>query len=358
MFGSILAMSKSDVRLSMILSIVVIVLYVLFYHKIFAVTFDETFAKATGVHSNLYNMLIAMLTAVTVVLGMRMMGTLLISSLIIMPALSSMRICKQFRTVILCSCVLSIVCFVAGIYFSYMHSTPTGASIVCANMIIFVLFSIVEKIKKRKGKLLLVAMMMVTTLMFGGCNRSQSATLNNRMKSTDAAVNASQDGTASGNTQDTANGQSDGNGTSLSGTADVGGRKGYNYDLAADRNSYDGHVDITVGDTLYATQLNDWYMNFSQYEGKVVEIEGYFIGEYTPYMFVGRRGPSCPYCNGGYVSFEFYTNDDISNLQSDNDWITVTGILRKGKDDTGMFYYIEVLSLKKMNTVGKDTVTD
>jgi len=149
MFGSILSMNKADVRLSIVLSIVVLILYLLFYNKIFAVTFDETFAKATGTRSNVYNMLIALLTAITVVLGMRMMGTLLISSLIIFPALSSMRICKHFRSVIICSAMFSVVGFIVGIYFSYMHSTPTGASIVIADVIMFILFNLVEKIKAR-----------------------------------------------------------------------------------------------------------------------------------------------------------------------------------------------------------------
>ncbi|RDU23785.1 metal ABC transporter permease [Anaerosacchariphilus polymeriproducens] len=149
MFGSILAMSESDVRLSIILSIGVLVLYVIFYNKIFAVTFDETFAKATGTSSNLYNMLIALLTAVTVVLGMRIMGTLLISSLIIFPSLSAMRICKRFFTVVICSAIFSIICFVAGIYFSFLYSTPTGASIVIADIILFFILAGFEKIKER-----------------------------------------------------------------------------------------------------------------------------------------------------------------------------------------------------------------
>ena len=149
MFGSILSMSKSDVRLSIILSIVVLALYLLFYNKIFVVTFDETFAKATGTRSNLYNMLIALLTAVTVVLGMRMMGTLLISSLIIFPSLASMRLCKCFRTVALCSVVISVVCFVSGIYFSYIYSTPTGASIVIADIIVFLVFSFIQRVRER-----------------------------------------------------------------------------------------------------------------------------------------------------------------------------------------------------------------
>jgi zinc transport system permease protein len=147
MFGSILSMSKLDVQISIGLSIIVLILYVLFYNKIFAVTFDETFAKATGTRSDLYNMLIALLTAVTVVLGMRMMGALLISSLIIFPALSAMRLCKHFSTVIICSAILSAVCFVAGIYFSYLHSTPTGASIVIADIIVFLVFAGIEKAK-------------------------------------------------------------------------------------------------------------------------------------------------------------------------------------------------------------------
>ncbi len=150
MFGSILAMSTADVRLSIILSIVVILLYVLFYHKIFAVTFDETFARATGTNTDLYNMLIALLTAVTVVLGMRMMGTLLISSLIVFPALTAMRICKRFLTVIVCSGVVSVLCFVAGIYFSYLKSTPTGASIVIADILVFFLFAGIEKVRARR----------------------------------------------------------------------------------------------------------------------------------------------------------------------------------------------------------------
>lgn len=149
MFGSILSMSKFDVQISVVLSIVVLILYVLFYNKIFAVTFDENFAKATGTHSDLYNMLIALLTAVTVVLGMRMMGALLISSLIIFPALTAMRICKHFRSVIICSAMLSVFCFVIGIYFSYLHATPTGASIVIADIMMFLLFAGIEKIKER-----------------------------------------------------------------------------------------------------------------------------------------------------------------------------------------------------------------
>lgn len=97
---------------------------------------------------------------------------------------------------------------------------------------------------------------------------------------------------------------------------------------------------------------------YHQYEGKTVEIEGYYINNYAPYTMVGRYGPSCPYCNGGYVSFEFYTQDDLSELKSVQDWIKVIGILRQGEDKNGVFKYIEVLSLEKMDKVGMSTVTN
>jgi zinc transport system permease protein len=140
LFGSILAMSRDDVTLSIVLAIVVLGLFVLFYNKIFAVTFDENFAKATGVKTGLYNMLIAFLTAITIVLGMRMMGALLISSLIIFPALTSMRLCKKFKSVTVCAAFVSVTCFFIGVVISYIKATPTGASVVLVNIAAFLLF--------------------------------------------------------------------------------------------------------------------------------------------------------------------------------------------------------------------------
>ena len=147
MFGSILAMSSEDVEISVILSVVVLVLFVFFYHKIFAITFDETFALATGVRANLYNTMIAVLTAVTIVLGMRMMGTLLISSLIIFPALTSMRVCKTFRSVIINSAIVAVVCFCIGISVSYFCATPAGASIVMVNLLVLGIYTVVGGIR-------------------------------------------------------------------------------------------------------------------------------------------------------------------------------------------------------------------
>jgi zinc transport system permease protein len=155
MFGSILTMSKSDVALSIILAVVVLALFVLFYNRIFAVTFDENFARAIGINTGLYNMLIAFLTAITIVLGMRMMGALLISSLIIFPALTSMRVCKRFISVTICSAAVSVLCFLTGVILSFLFAAPTGASVVLVNIAAFFLFwaarAVMDRIPKKPG---------------------------------------------------------------------------------------------------------------------------------------------------------------------------------------------------------------
>jgi zinc transport system permease protein len=151
MFGSILVMSHGDVILSIILAAVVLMMFVLFYNKIFAVTFDENFAKATGVKTGLYNMMIAFLTAITIVLGMRMMGALLISSLIIFPALTSMRLCKRFISVTICSAIVSVTCFLTGVIISYVKATPTGASVVIVNIAAFLMFWLINTIRRLKS---------------------------------------------------------------------------------------------------------------------------------------------------------------------------------------------------------------
>lgn len=143
MFGSILAISESDLVLSMIISLLVIVFFLFFYHRIFAVTFDESFAAAVGLHAKFYTMLIAVLTALTIVIGMRLMGALLISALVIFPPLTSMRVFKSFRSVVISSAVLSVVCFTLGVVISYACSTPTGASVVCVYLVAYLLFALI-----------------------------------------------------------------------------------------------------------------------------------------------------------------------------------------------------------------------
>ena len=149
MFGSILAMSREDMYLSVVLSVIVLGMFVICYNKVFAVTFDESFAKATGVRVSAYNLLIAVLTAITIVLGMRMMGAMLISSLVIFPALTSMRIFKSFFGVVVSSGVVSVVCFFIGLVLSYVYSIPAGASVVVVNLVMFGVFCIVQILKQK-----------------------------------------------------------------------------------------------------------------------------------------------------------------------------------------------------------------
>ena len=145
MFGSILAMTKEDMALAVVLSLVVLGLFVICYNQMFAVTFDENFARATGVNVGFYNMVISVLTAVTIVLGMRMMGAMLISSLVIFPALSAMRVRKSFRGVVILAGILAVACFCLGLTASYLLSTPVGATVVIADLLAFLVCSIVGK---------------------------------------------------------------------------------------------------------------------------------------------------------------------------------------------------------------------
>ena len=149
MFGSILAMSEGDVYLSLALAAVVLVLFIVFYNRIFAITFDESFARATGTRVSRYNMLLALLTALTIVIGMRIMGTMLISGLIIFPALTAMRVCRSFRGVVVASAIVSVFCFFMGMTLSYALGTPAGASIVAVNALLFCVFALVGKLAKR-----------------------------------------------------------------------------------------------------------------------------------------------------------------------------------------------------------------
>ena len=149
MFGSILAISRFDAILAIILSLVIIFLYILFYNRIFAITFDEDFAKATGVRVSLFNTLLAILTAVTVVIGMRLMGALLVSSLIIFPPLCAIKICKNFKGVVALSAIISIISFLTGFYLSYVLSFPTGATIVITNLCMLIISIIVKTITNK-----------------------------------------------------------------------------------------------------------------------------------------------------------------------------------------------------------------
>lgn len=144
LFGatSILTLTDLDVVLCVGMSVIVLIFYLLFYNKIFAVTFDEDFAKATGVRAGAYKMLMAIITAVIIVLAMNLVGSLLISALVIFPALSAMRVFKNFRAVVICSGVLSVISSVLGLLISLLESTPVGCTIVVVDIVIFVIFTI------------------------------------------------------------------------------------------------------------------------------------------------------------------------------------------------------------------------
>ncbi len=150
MFGSILSMSQSDMVMAILLSVVVTMLFSFSYNNLFAVTFDENFARASGVRAGIWNALLAMLASVTIVLGMRIMGAILISSLIIFPPLSAMRLCGSFKGVTLLSALSSIVCFVVGLFLSYALDLPSGPVIVLTNVACFLLFSSIRLVRGRK----------------------------------------------------------------------------------------------------------------------------------------------------------------------------------------------------------------
>ena len=150
LFGStsILPLSDFDVALCVVMSVIVILVFVFFYNRIFAVTFDETFTSATGTKASVYNLLIAVITAIIIVLAMNLVGSLLISALVIFPALSAMRVFRSFRKVVICSAVVSVVCSLTGIIVSILWSTPVGSTIVAIDIVVFIIFALIG----RKGK--------------------------------------------------------------------------------------------------------------------------------------------------------------------------------------------------------------
>ncbi|MGB4093089.1 MAG: metal ABC transporter permease [Ruminococcus flavefaciens] len=154
LFGStsILTLSQKDVITCVIMSAIVVAVFFFFYTKIFAVTFDESFAKATGIRSDLYNLLIAVVIAVIIVFAMNFVGSLLISALIIFPALSAMRLFKSFRSVIVCSVIISLFCASTGLILAILEGTPVGSTIVAADIAVFFIFSIVSMVARRGEK--------------------------------------------------------------------------------------------------------------------------------------------------------------------------------------------------------------
>ncbi|MDR1218713.1 MAG: metal ABC transporter permease [Treponema sp.] len=345
LFGSILAMNKNDVYLSVALSITVLVLFVLFYHKLFAITFDETFAQATGVRAGLYNMLIAFLTALTIVLGMRMMGAMLISALIIFPALTSMRLFKQFRSVSICSVCVSIGCFFTGIVISYVYATPTGASVVLVNILAFIVFWAINSLKKgrsimkNKGAGAFAAFICV--LLAAGCgNGKEPSSL--EAPTAFAAVKSNNAGTASVQLSPRDEAENGGSG----GTRAAG--------ASAET--------IEIKEKLFIAQVNDVYLNPEDYFGKTIQLQGLFkLQQYEGknYRFVIRYGPGCCGTDGN-AGFEVAWDESFTlqpQYPQEDDWVEATGVLKSYEEDGFPYLYIALTNLTLPDTRGAEFVT-
>ena len=152
MFGSIFTLTRTDVILAVLLALVVIPLYILLFPRLFSITFDRSFARASGLNTSLYDTVMAILTALTIVLGMRLMGTLLISALIVFPPLTAMRVAKSFSSVAVLSAILPVVSFLCGLCLSFFCSTPPGASVVIINLLFFAIFSLISLIRNKVKK--------------------------------------------------------------------------------------------------------------------------------------------------------------------------------------------------------------
>jgi hypothetical protein len=313
------------VHLSIVLSVTVLTLFIMFYNKLFAITFDETFAKATGVRTGVYNMLIAFLTAITIVLGMRMMGAMLISSLIIFPALTSMRLFKKFKSVTLCSAILSAACFFIGVIISYIYATPTGASVVMINIFAFITFWGISAFV-RGGRTARSASLasLAALFLFFGCGNTKTV-----------IQKANTAGTLS---------------VALPG------------DIAAEEPEPDRETALEIGEKMFIAQINDVYLNPEDYLGRAIKLEGLFkleqYGEQS-YCFVIRYGPGC--CgNDGNAGFEVaWDNQDAAEgIYPDvDDWVEANGVLRTYEEDGYPYLYLALSSLNVLDTRGAEFVS-
>jgi uncharacterized membrane protein YcgQ (UPF0703/DUF1980 family) len=310
-------MNKTDVYLSIGLSVVVFALFILFYHKLFAVTFDEPFARASGVPAGNYNMLTAFLTAITIVLGMRMMGAMLISALIIFPALTSMRVFKTFKSVTVCSVCVSLVCFFLGIIISYVYAVPTGASVVLVNMAAFMLFWIIKLLMTGRFfiKSAAAASIVTLSLLVSGCPSGKNAVPEN--------------------------------------TTNENSVQGENIVLQSA-----GKV-IEIKEKMFIAQTNDVYLNPEDYLGKTLKLEGLFknadYGDSFRY-FVIRYGPGC--CGfDSNAGFEVVWDGGEKPYPKDDDWVEAAGVLQRYEEDGFPYLYLALQSLKVMNVRGAEFLT-
>jgi uncharacterized membrane protein YcgQ (UPF0703/DUF1980 family) len=347
LFGSILAMNKNDVYLSIALSITVLVLFIVFYQKLFAITFDETFAKATGVKAGMYNMLIAFLTAITIVLGMRMMGAMLISSLIIFPALSSMRIFKTWKRVTICSAIISIACFFIGVVISYIYATPTGASVVMINVLVFLLFWVLKIFTKERQTMKSIAAVSLAVLIIAGCNNSKAESVSASAVGVPAAPPAKTVTSKAVTSED----------VTSKDAASIGKPP------AGPDSKKSGVVEIK--EKMFIAQTNDIYLNPEDYLGKTIKLEGLFkLEQYqgnaaSPYCFVIRYGPGC--CgNDGNAGFEVAwpdVTDAAKPYPAPDEWVEAIGTLESYEENGYPFLYLALSQLNVLKKRGAEFVT-
>jgi zinc transport system permease protein len=363
LFGSILAMTRGDVFLSILLSVTVLILFGFFYHKIFAVTFDETFAKATGTRTGIYNMLIAFLTAVTIVLGMRMMGALLISSLIIFPALTSMRLCKQFKTVTLCSALVSLICFFIGVVISYLYATPTGASVVMMNILAFLIFwgikfckrTLIQRSMPMK-KIIPAAIIFAAVL--SGCGNRAGFSFD---KARDGGPVTPPGIAAAGVFSDPAGSPVQGldpagiPGQSLPGQSLDKAGPAYRWLPAASPAS--GDI-VEIREKMFIAQTNAVYLNTEDYMGKTIKMEGIFkteVGYDTTYCFVIRYGPGC--CGyDGNAGFEVAWAAPRHSYPAEDAWVEAVGVHSSYEEDGFPYLYLSLSDLTVKETRGAEYV--
>jgi zinc transport system permease protein len=365
LFGSILAMNKSDVFLSIILSVTVLILFGFFYHKIFAVTFDETFAKATGTRTGVFNMLIAFLTAITIVLGMRMMGALLISSLIIFPALTSMRICKQFKTVTLCSALVSVICFFIGVVISYLYATPTGASVVIMNILAFLIFWGIKLCKRNihmKKTICAAAVILLSGALLTGCGNRAGFSADTRPR---ASNPVSPGVAAAGSLSEQAGFEQAG--LDQAGLDQASGTEVLRLEPPVPQESR--HLPVTapvsgeiveIREKMFIAQTNDVYLNPEDYMGKTIKLEGLFKTEAgygnTSYCFVIRYGPGC--CGyDGNAGFEVAWDQSRRTYPSEDAWVEAVGVLSSYEEDGFPYLYLALSDLTVKEKRGAEFVS-
>jgi zinc transport system permease protein len=326
LFGSILAMNKNDVYLSVILSLSVLILFCVCYHTLFAVTFDETFARSSGINTGVYTALIALLTALTIVLGMRMMGAMLISALIIFPALTSMRLFKTFSAVSVSAVCVSLVCFFIGVVVSYLYAIPTGASVVLVNCAAFAVFSTAAAIKKQPSTAGRVVGLLAACLLCACTNpKPAPASQYSGSPASERSLQANSE----------------------------------NQPKIKAQTVTKAEKTIEIKEKMFIAQTNDVYLNPDEYMGKTIKLEGLFKREQymgEDHCFVLRYGPGC--CGSdGNAGFEVAWDDAGLPYPHEDAWVSAQGVLKMYNEDGFPYMYIALQELTQLEKRGAEFVS-